>query len=1058
MGPCPLPMRLLALVLLCASAPADEGIEFFEKRIRPLLSQKCYTCHSAKTVTSGGLRLDTRDALLKGGSRGVAIAAGQPEIGTLLRAVSYEDPDLRMPPTGKLSLQELDALRDWVAMGAPDPREEAPASRRPEGINYERGRRFWAFQPYRAHPLPKVSDRKWPSSWIDQFILAGLEAKKLKPAPPADKRTLIRRVTFDLTGLPPTPREVGAFLADDSPFAFEKLVDRLLASPHYGERWARHWLDLARYAETDGHEFDREKPNAWRYRDYVIRAFNDDLPYDQFIREQLAGDLLPSRRMAPGATHWETPVATGFFGLHEERNAADDLAEVRAEKLDNQIDTLGRTFLGLTVVCAKCHDHKFDPISTKDYYALAGVLHGKQVIQVSLDAPSKIRETEEIAAQMEDVHRKIAQRVEPRQKALTAHSGHYLRAAVKLIATGCDPTDAELTHQATAAKLNERLLRAWVEELNHAAREPDHPLYAVAWLARPPELERTFAERLDAVREVLREWTEKSHPDHPIHAERGDLLVADFGMGSYDGFRVDGPAFGAAPVGGVASSFRAGTNEFTGILTSKSIRANGRYFHVRLAGMNDTTSRRQPGLLRVALVGDGRDVSVVADGTGRFSWKTSGMDKMPGELAYIEIVDRTKTGHIQVDKVFLSNAKEPPFLGRAPDARTVALLDGLDSFDAVLAAYERVFAEGLDPRVPLNAVLEDEAGAERAQLLALAARLPEPAYGMVSVEDVPGNLQVHIGGNHMNLGEEVPRGFLTILGGGAFQEGSGRAQLAEAIADPQNPLTTRVMVNRIWKHHFGEGLVRTVDNFGLTGERPSHPELLDTLAARFVEGGWSIKKLHRAIVLSSTYRMSSRADPKAVAVDGDNRLLHHMRVRRLEAESIRDAILAVSGGLDRTMFGEPVPPYVSPYQDGRGKPVTGPLDGDGRRSIYIGVRRNFVLPMFLAFDYPMTVTAIGRRGSSTVPSQALVLMNNEFVVKQAARWADRMLGGEPDERARIEQMFLAAYGRSADESEIGKAVRFVGEQARRYGEDGSFRAWTDLAHVLINAKEFIFVR
>lgn len=1053
-----LPVRLLACAVLCATATAAEGIEFFEKRIRPILSQKCYACHSAQTLAGGGLRLDTRDALLKGGSRGVAIAPRQPDIGTLLRAVSYQDPDLRMPPAGRLSDSEIEFLRQWIEMGAPDPREEVQTPRPAAGVDYERGRRFWAFQPFRAHPLPKVSAKKWPSTWIDHFILAKLEANRLKPAPPADKRTLIRRVTFDLTGLPPSPQEIEAFLADDSPQAFEKVVERLLASPHYGERWARHWLDLARYAETDGHEFDREKPNAWRYRDYVIRAFNDDLPYDQFIREHIAGDLLPSQRMAPGATHWETPVATGFFGLGEERNAADDLAEVRAEKLDNQIDALSKTFLGLTVACAKCHDHKFDPISTQDYYALAGILHGKQVIQVCLDAPSKLQETERIAAQMEELDRNIARRIEPRRQELLALSGVYLRAAAELLRMGCEPVDAEIAHQAKVSGLDERVLRIWLEELKHAAKEPDHPLFAAASLASPPDGDRTFAERIGNLRAVLQEWTEKSHPDHPIHAERGDILVADFTTGSYEGFRVDGPAFGKAPRNGIASSFRAGADEFVGILTSKTFRANGKYLHVRLAGMNDPTSRRQPGLLRVALVGDGRDVSVVADGTGRFSWKSSGMDKMPGELAYLEIVDRTRTGHIQVEKVFLSNAKQPPFLGRAPDPRILAILDGAASLDAVLAAYERAFSQGLDPRIPLDALLYEAAADERAELRALAAQLPEPAFAMVSVEDVPGNLRVHIGGNHMNLGEEVPRGFLTILGGGSFTDGSGRRELAEAIADPGNPLTARVLVNRVWKHHFGEGLVRTVDNFGLTGERPSHPELLDTLAARFIEDGWSIKRLHRTIVLSTAYRMSSRPDPKAAAVDADNRLLHHMPVRRLEAEAIRDAILAVAGALNPAMYGEPVPPYISPYQDGRGKPASGPLDGNGRRSIYIGVRRNFLTPMFLAFDYPMTVTTVGRRGSSTVPSQALVLMNNEFVAKQAARWADRLLGGEPDERVRLEKMFLAAFGRPAADDEIDKATRFLEAQSSRYGEDGAFRAWADLAHALFNAKEFIFVR
>ncbi|MBI1788495.1 MAG: DUF1553 domain-containing protein, partial [Acidobacteria bacterium] len=345
----------------------------------------------------------------------------------------------------------------------------------------------------------------------------------------------------------------------------------------------------------------------------------------------------------------------------------------------------------------------------------------------------------------------------------------------------------------------------------------------------------------------------------------------------------------------------------------------------------------------------------------------------------------------------------------------------------------------------------------------LASRLPDPVFGLLGVEDLPHNLRLHKGGSHRNLGEEVPRGFLPVLSGArpaAYDQGSGRLQLADALADPANPLTARVLVNRVWKHHFGEGLVRTPDNFGRTGERPSHPELLDTLAARFVESGWSIKKLHRTLVLSSAYRMSSQASSLAAAADPDNRLLHRMPVRRLEAEAIRDAVLAVTGSLDRAAYGPSVPPHISEYQDGRGKPESGPLDGAGRRSIYIGVRRNFLPPLFLAFDYPMSVATIGRRGSSTVPSQALILMNSEFVAKQAAGWADRMLGGFPQPQQRIQQMFLAAFGRPAGEAEAAQAAGFVDHQARRHGQgaEAVFRAWTDLAHVLLNAKEFIFIR
>jgi cytochrome c553 len=919
----------LASAGLVFAGPAEE---FFEQRIRPLLAAKCHECHGTKTATSG-LRLDTREGARRGGTRGPAVVPGRPDVSVLLRAVSYEDPDLKMPPTGRLSDQQIADLGEWVRLGAPDPRDEnAPP---PVSAGPNRALRHWAYQPYKGHPAPRVRDGRWPANWIDRFVLAKLEAKRLRPAPPADRRTLIRRLTFDLTGLPPAPAEVEAFVRDKSPRAYEKLVDRLLASPHYGERWARHWLDLARYAETDGHEFDREKPNAWRYRDYLIRAFNADVPYDQLVREHLAGDLVTNIRYTPDGRLAESPLGTSFYALGEERNAADDLAEVRMEKIDNQIDAIGKTFLGLTIACARCHDHKFDPISTRDYYAMAGVVGSKQVLQASLDSPDAARQAAE-----------------------------------------------------------------WVNEL--------------------AALQREIAAKITPARPAL----------NRLKPREGDIVIADFGIAepvgqAPGGWRADGPAFARLFQWGVPP-------ELTGFLTSKTFRASKAFLHVRLAGAADSTSARQPGRLRVSLVGDGRDLAITPDPSGKFTWKTSGLGKMLGELAFIEIADRNPNGQIIVDKIVLSDSRTPPEMEGEP-AEPAAI--------------------PVEPDAELGVLLGRRA--------ALLARMPEPAYGLVCVEDAPRNMRLHRGGNHKNLGEEIPRGAPSLFDAGAdgFAEGSGRLALARALTDPKNPLTARVMVNRIWRRHFGEGLVRTPDNFGLTGERPTHPELLDTLAARFLEGGWSIKKLQKEIAMTASYRMSSRADARAEAIDPDNRLLHHMPVRRLEAESIRDAILAVSGALDPKMYGPSVPPHISEYQDGRGKPPTGPLDGDGRRSIYVGVRRNFLPPLLVAFDYPMTVSTIGRRGVSTVPSQALALMNNEFVIKQAARWADSLQSAAPDDLSRIRLMFAAAYGRPAGPEEVQRALKFLDEQEKRYeSADARFRAAADLAHVIFNSKEFIFIR
>jgi hypothetical protein len=378
------------------------------------------------------------------------------------------------------------------------------------------------------------------------------------------------------------------------------------------------------------------------------------------------------------------------------------------------------------------------------------------------------------------------------------------------------------------------------------------------------------------------------------------------------------------------------------------------------------------------------------------------------------------------------------------------------SFDEVLAAHAALISA--DPAIPARK-LDFNAAPEhlRKELAEAAKELEDPVFGLISAEDEARNLHQAKSGNPRRRGEEIPRGFLTALHGKPFQRGSGREELAEAIANQSNPLTARVFVNRVWKHHFGDGLVRTMDNFGSTGEQPSNPALLDTLAARFSTGGWSVKDLHRTLVLSAAYRMSSRADRAAVAIDGDNRLLYHMPVRRLEAESIRDAILSVSGALDRAVSGSSVPPHISEYQDGRGKPPTGPLDGKGRRSVYLGVRRNFLPPLFVAFDYPPTVTTIGRRGSSTVPSQALILMNNEFVQQQAARWAARMASSEPDPTARISRMFEEGFGRPASPGEIDRSLTFLARQRQHYRDDAETRVWVDFAHALFNSKEFIFI-
>lgn len=882
-------MRVLLLLtagwVLCAQT------EVFEARIRPVLAANCIGCHNASKA-SGGLALDSKAGLEKGGSRGTAVNPGNPDSSLLVRAISYADPLLKMPPAGKLPEAVISDFREWIRQGAQDPRTDsgtAPV----KAMDWEAARQHWSFQPVRRVSPRAVAGRNWPRTPIDAFLLARLEQAKLKPAGAADQRTLIRRVTFDLTGLPPTAEEITAFVNDPSPNAYQKVVERLLGSPHYGERWARHWLDLVRFAETNGHEFDFYKDEAWRYRDYVIRAFNQDLPYNHFVAEQIAGDVMGERRLAANAPLWDTPLGSGFFGLGEERNGATDLEEVRSEMRDSKIDVFGKTFLGLTIACARCHDHKFDPIPASDYYALGGIFDSTRTSLRVVSSP-------EVDARIESI---------------------------------------------------------------------------VARLAPAPAGARTT-----------------------VTLGPGEEL---FDLGQ---FYRSGAAF---PEGGARlDSSRGVSDKLMGIMVSRSFVPKKQYIHVRLAGTKYNPIREEPSQLAVTIFAPGRyPKGVAGNGDRTLRWKTITLKEEVNQVCHLEIADRRRDGHIVVDAIVFSDRKEPP----------QAIEETLEALPA---------------------------GGE------LEASLPEQAFGRVSYEDIPHNMRIHERGNHLNPGAEVPRGFLRILGGGpagGYTQGSGRAALAKALTDPSNPLLARVMVNRIWKHHFGEGLVRTPDNFGKTGERPSHPELLDYLASEFVKQGWSVKAMHRMMVMSAAYQMQGAPPP---GEDPQNRLLSRMPVRRLDAESLRDAILAVSGSLDSSAYGPSVKVHISPYQDGRGKPESGALDGNGRRSIYLEVRRNFLTPLLLAFDYPLPTTTIGRRAVSTVPAQALTLMNNEFVASQAALWASRMTRLYTDPKERLDAMYVRAFARPPRAAERQRVMTFLANEG----------TWEEVAHVLLNTKEFLFVR
>jgi hypothetical protein len=953
-----------------AAEPADlsttfdtSAIEFFEKSVRPLLISRCQKCHGPEKQ-KGGLRLDSRQAVLQGGDSGPALVIGKPTESRLIAAIKYSD-EVKMPPNSKLPEAEVAILSKWVSINAPWPVSETKAS--PDASlladMMKQRAKHWSLQPINSPKPPRNKDQSWPKNDIDRFLLSALESNHLKPAPDTDRRSWIRRATFDLTGLPPTPADVEAFVADRSEAAYPKVVDRLLNSPHYGERWGRHWLDLVRYAETSGHEFDYEIPDAWRYRDYVIRAMNADIPYNQFITEQIAGDLLPNPRRNPVDGTNESILGTGFYFLVEGTHSPVDIREEEAFRIDNQIDVFAKSFLGLTVSCAKCHDHKFDAITTKDYYALSGYLKSSRHDHVLIDT---------------------------------------------------NQDRAKTIQELTAIK---NQIATWLK---------DHGAITSTSL--------------------------------PTIAKDESVLFADFPSGSMKDWFVTGEAFGSGPTGnqefkivtkgdktvaeplpaGVAHSGRISTR-LQGTLRSPTFTITHPFIHCLVKGQSTRINVVIDGFEKIKDPIYGGLVKSLNSPDG-YRWQSINVDMWKGHKAYIEFGDGSTVDYtgsttrysdgehdVAIAQIRFSNQAAAPQLKDPQPSPSISLNDP---------------------------VLKDKL----ARFRSLEASLKPPGFAPAIAEGTPQDDHVHIRGNPRAMGELVPRRFLEVLNSQTSHgqtSSSSRLDLANHVTDPNNPLTARVIVNRVWKHHFGEGLVRSTDDFGAMGQAPSHPELLDWLAKEFVAKGWSLKSLHRMIMLSHAYQMTSDAQPEADKVDPNNRLLHRMNTRRMEAESIRDSILSVSGRLDTTMFGPSVPTHLTPYMEGRGRPgASGPLDGAGRRSIYLNVRRNFLSPLLLVFDFPTPSTCIGRRNVSNVPAQALTLLNDPLVLEQASLWAKRVTNNHPDLKRRIRALYESAYSRDPLPEETAAAEHFLLAQT---GGPANPQSWVDLCHALINTKEFLFI-
>ena len=745
-------------VAALGQTPAQE--QFFESHVRPVLANRCYSCHSS--AQSGGLRLDSRDAALKGGKSGPALVPGKPEDSLLIKATSYQHERLRMPPAEKLEDSEISDLTQWVKEGAVWPASQPSSA--PVGTGYQispQQRAFWSFQSLKKSIPPVARLKNWRQNPVDAFILTDLDKRKLEPAPSASKRTLIRRATLDLTGLPPTPEQVDQFLADKSATAYEKLIDRLLASPEYGERWGRHWLDVVRYSDTAGDASDYPIPQAILYRDYVIAAFNQDKPYSQFLREQIAGDLLPASNEAE---KWQNTIATGYLALSRRFNV-NPLQNMHLT-VDDTVDNLGKAFLGLTIACARCHDHKFDPIPNQDYYALYGIFQSSRY---------------------------------PFPGSEKNHRPNDL--------VGRNPEEME------------KLLKPYMAEV----------------------------------------------------------------------------------------------------------------------------------------------------------YKLSGrIGKLEGE--------------------------------------------------------KRAYVEGVSPK-KLKDILDeiDQLTKQRAPLL---ANMPKVDVAFAMAEGKPENAKIQLRGEPRNLGPEAPRGFLEILGGKKLGEskGSGRLELAGWVTDPANPLTARVMVNRIWQHHFGRGLVATPSDFGKRGIAPTHPELLDYLANRFIESGWSVKSMHRLLMLSETYKLASEGAAKNLDIDANNDYLWKFSRRRLDAESLRDSLLMISGQLERGPSGPHPFPHMGTWAYMQHGPFADVYESN-RRSVYLMTQRIQRHPYLGMFDGADPALSTASRSLTITPIQALFSMNSEFVHRASNSWANKLMESGKDESTRVREAFRVVLGRVPEPAELA-APGFQGHPGR----------------------------
>jgi hypothetical protein len=934
--------------------PSKADVAFFDNEVLPVLKANCYKCHG-EDKTRGGLSLGSRPAILKGGESGPAVDLKSPEDSLLVKAINHRD-GLAMPPSPapKLQAKEIDILTRWVKSGLPGINDKAVVAeaKKGAGISAE-ARKYWAYQPVQRPQVPPVKNKGWVKNPIDSFVLAKLEAKGLEPAAPADRRTLIRRVYYDLIGLPPTPEEVDAFVNDTTPDSYERLLDKLMASPHYGEKWARHWLDLVRFAETNGFEFDQDKPFIWRYRDYVIDAFNKDKPYDQFVHEQIAGDMLSK-------TSAETMIATGYYRLGQWDSGAADRLVQKYATLDSILSTTGQVFMGISIGCARCHDHKADPILQRDYYQLLAFFHNVSDFGAKstkrMMAPAEGKEQERLLREKQEREVGLARQLHEMEERFAG-----VMSDKKLVKAGALPVSDIMD-------LSYRFYRdTWerLPEFDALQPEGEGELEYNYITLSPASREESMGFVFEGTLKVLKDGEYTFY----LEATEGARLLIE-------GRRV---------------LDRPNKDEHT---TTAKARLSSGLLPFRLEYFNSTAKPR------LKLEWSGPELA------RRF------LTVDPGQ----EIIN--------LDGLIRDHGEK------------VLETKDVEAYTKLVSDFDQTIKSPL-PQVGIQVSSIVESGSAPTHIL--------------------------IRGNPTVKGDRVEAAFPEVLlPGKQTAVTGGRLALAKWLTDPQNPLPARVMVNRLWQHHFGRGIVPSPNDFGKFGEPPTHPELLDWLASEFVASGWKIKQMHRLLMTSNTYKMSSKGNDKALAVDPSNVYFWRYNMRRLAAEEVRDSVLMVSGTLNFKMAGPSIYPKLpkevlaSQARPGQGWKTSPPSEA-ARRSIYVFTKRSLLVPVLAQFDQADTDASCPVRFTTTVPTQALGLLNDQFSNEQAKEFAARLTKEAPGNlAAQIGRAIRLTTGRMPTADEVRKDIEFI-QQLRRehnYDEMEGLRLYCLL---ILNTNEFVYL-